>query len=253
MLKILLFAVALYAIACLFLYFKQRDILFFAMPENNQVDASVLWLETEDARLKIWQFNEGKDAILYFGGNAEAVEQNIVDFRHLFKDFTVYLVNYRGYGGSSGSPSEKALFDDALAIFDELKKDHDIIHVIGRSLGSGVGCYLAQQKPVKKLVLLTPYDSVQNVAQSHYPLFPVKWLIKDKFDSISRAGFITSPVLVLMAENDKVVPLQHSQNLIQALTATTVESHIINGTQHNNITSAPQSLEYLKHFVTADL
>lgn len=249
MLKISLIIIAVYAMACSLLYFKQRDLLFFPVPENTRADADALWLETGQARLKIWQVNEGKQAIIYFGGNAETVELNIPDFKPLLKDFAIYLVNYRGYGGSSGTPSEQALFHDALAIYDALIKHHDSIHVIGRSLGSGVASYLAQQREIEKLVLITPFDSVRNVAQRHYPLFPVKWLIKDPFDSLRLAESIDNPTLILIAEKDEVVPLAHSQNLIEALSLAKVEAHVIRGSHHNNITDSPATMKYLQQFL----
>lgn len=249
MLKILLIALMIYGLACLFLYIKQRDMLFFPTAESHAAAASPLWLESQQQRLKIWQFNEGKPALLYFGGNAEAVERNIIHFRHIFKTYTVYLMNYRGYGGSSGSPSEKTLFEDALAVYDFIAKQHPSISAVGRSLGSGIACYLATEREIDKLVLITPYDSVTNLAQSHYPFFPVKWLLKDPFDSLDRAASISNRTLVLMAEYDQIVPLSRSRNLINAFIKTRVESHIIPGAGHNDISENPLYQTLLSAFM----
>ena len=253
MLKIVLIVALVYSLACGYLYAKQRALIFFPVTENNWTDAQFFWLETDQARLKIWEINEGKQAVIYFGGNAEAVEFNIPDFRPLLHDFKVYLVNYRGYGGSSGSPSEKALFEDALALYDALEKKYDAIHVVGRSLGSGVALFLAEQRKIGKIALITPYDSLRNLAQSHYPLFPVKWLLKDPFDSLLRAQKIDNQVLILIAEKDRIVPLKHSQRLINSLTQAQVESHIIQGADHNNITNPPETLSYLQTFLKTEL
>ncbi|MBC8212326.1 MAG: alpha/beta hydrolase [Gammaproteobacteria bacterium] len=244
MLKIISSVLILYALACVFLYLKQRSLLFFPMPENNQADANAVWIKTGEENLKLWKFNQGKPAILYFGGNSEAVEENINSFRTLFEQYTVYLVNYRGYAGSSGSPSEDGLKHDALAIYDQLVAQHSSISVIGRSLGSGVACYLAAHRNVDKLALITPYDSIENVAQSHYFFFPVKWLLKDKFDSISIAPALHNQTLVLMAEHDQVIPLKHSHRLVQALTSARLETQLISAASHNDILAhlATQSL-----------
>lgn len=250
MLKFTTIFLLVYASICFFLYIKQRDLLFFPTPENHHVNARALWLQNGKERLKIWKFNEGEKAIIYFGGNAESVEYNIPDFKQAFNGYTVYLVNYRGYGGSTGTPSEKALFDDALFVYDEIKKQHPTISVVGRSLGSGVACFLASERGVDKLVLMTPYDSIKNLAQSHYPMFPVRWLLKDSFDSASRASLLTGPVLVLIAQHDNVIPLKHSQKLVRALTSALVESHVIDNTSHNNITDSADTLEFLKRFLT---
>ncbi len=249
MLKIISILLSLYALACLLLYVKQRSILYYPTAENSNVDAESLWLKVSKHRLKIWKLNQGKPAIIYFGGNSEAVEENIADYRRMFSDFTVYIVNYRGYGGSSGSPTEKALFDDALSIYDQLKTQHTSISVIGRSLGSGVACYLAAKRDVAKLALITPYDSISNVAQSHYPVFPVKWLIKDTFNSLNYAPSISSQILVLYAAHDLVVPMKHTKKLLQVLPPT--EAQMIDGSAHNDISSNPNYQRRLAEFMNS--
>jgi hypothetical protein len=248
MLKFATIILLFYTLACVFLYIKQRDLLYFPTPENTQVNATAIWIEQGSHRLKIWKINEGENAIIYFGGNAESVEYNIPEFRQFFAGYTVYLVNYRGYGGSSGSPSEQALFEDAAFIYDEIKKQHPSIGVIGRSLGSGVACYLASEREVDRLALITPYDSIEALAQSLYPVFPVKWLLKDAFDSLSCAPSLSNPVLVLIAQNDQVIPLKRSENLLQSLTQAQVESHIIEDATHNDISSSAAYQQLLKNF-----
>ena len=138
MLKIISFALAVYGVLCVFMYLQQRAMMYFPSSENTTPLAKHFWLTSEGQQLKVWQLNQGKDAVLYFGGNAEAVEYNIPLFTSILQDKTVYLVNYRGYGGSSGKPTQQALFADALAVYDEIESKHATVSVIGRSLGSGV-------------------------------------------------------------------------------------------------------------------
>jgi pimeloyl-ACP methyl ester carboxylesterase len=92
-------------------------------------------------------------------------------------DYAVYLLNYRGFGGSGGSPSEEAIAEDALALFDQVYASHPQIAVVGRSLGSGVAVRLASQRPVQQLILVTPYNSLEEIAEQQYPWLPVKWLL----------------------------------------------------------------------------
>ena len=246
MLKIFALFIVLYSLACLFLYIKQRSILYFPTAENVNTPTDLLWLKTSGATLKIWvinkdESNQQKPAILYFGGNSETVEDNITDYKKMFSDLTVYIVNYRGYGGSTGQPTEAGLFSDALAIYDQLIAQHSSISVIGRSLGSGVASYVAANRDILKLVLITPYDSIRNVAQSHYPFFPVQWLIKDPFDSSRYPTSIDSQILVVYAEHDQVVPMVHTKQLLKFLP--NAKSHLIKGTAHNDISS---NFEYQK-------
>jgi pimeloyl-ACP methyl ester carboxylesterase len=115
-------------------------------------------------------------------------------------------MHYRGYGGSSGTPSEKAFFADALALFDKVHASHFEIDVVGRSLGSGVAVYLASQRPVERLVLVTPFDSLQEIAAALFPFFPVRWLLLDRFESWKYAPQVSAPTLIIAAGHDEVVP-----------------------------------------------
>lgn len=248
MLKILLLLLLLYFLAGLFLFVKQRDLMYFPTAESSREDTPYIRLKNDDESLKIWHINQGKPAILYFGGNAESVEYNLENFQRIFPDHTVYLMNYRGFGGSSGKPSEKALFGDALKLYDSIKNQHQQIHVIGRSLGSGVASFLAEQRPVNKLVLITPYDSIMLLARSHYPIFPIRWMLLDHFDSLSRASKLDNEMLILLAEQDRVVPHRHSYNLIGSLTSRKVETSIIPNTRHDTILDSGLALEKLERF-----
>jgi uncharacterized protein len=248
MMKVLFLLLFLYLTATLMLFIKQRDLLYFPTPEADSKQAEAIWLNSPQQRMKLWKIHQQSHAIIYFGGNAEAIENNIARFDQALPEHTVYLANYRGFGGSSGSASEKALFEDALAIYDALSTQYQSISVIGRSLGSGVAIYLATQRKIDKLALVTPYDSVINVAQSHYPIFPVRWLLKDRFDSLSRASLLTQPVLVLLAEKDGTVPRKHSEALIRALDPAKTKVSVIMGSGHGSISSFDEYLDNLSKF-----
>lgn len=235
MVKILIILLVAYLMAGLLLFFKQRDLLYFPTAESHTTQAQALWLDSDHNRLKIWKINNHQRAVIYFGGNAEAVEANITQFKELLPGYSIYLVNYRGYGGSSGSPSEQALFADALAVFDSISHQHGTVSVIGRSLGTGVALYLANQRPVDRVVLITPYDSIVNVAKSHYPSYPVGWFLKDRFDSIQHSQGLTQPTLVLTAANDQIIPAKNSQNLIAHLQQAPLQQVSIAASNHNDI------------------
>jgi hypothetical protein len=249
MLKFIALIIGIYGLMCGLLYVKQRGMLYFPTAEVERAETRSFWFERADARLKIWQLNAGAPAILYFGGNAESVDGNIDAFRTWFAGYTVYLVNYRGYGGSSGQPTESALVGDALALFDHLSGEHSRIHVIGRSLGSGVAVQLAAQRPVGRLVLITPFDSIENVASRHYPLFPVRWLIKDRFDSLAVAGDLKNPVLAIIAEGDRVIPSEHSLNLVATLDRAEVEVISLQQASHNDVMGYRQSQRAIQDFL----
>jgi len=157
--------------------------------------------------------------VLYFGGNAEEVSW-MLDQRAAFGGWDLALVNYRGYGASTGKPSETRLFEDALAVYDQLAARPDVdakrIVAIGRSLGSGVATYLASQRPLAGVVLIAPFDSITAVGQRHYPYLPVRWLMGNRYDSLSRAPAIRAPLLMITGGRDQIIPAAHSERLYAA-------------------------------------
>jgi hypothetical protein len=232
------------------LYAAQRSLLYYPTPESQSVHAEVLRIEASGAVLKVWHIpSSGERAILYFGGNAEDVAWNIDAFTAAFPNTDVYLMNYRGYGGSTGAPSETALLADAEILFDEIRSRHPRVTVIGRSLGSGVAVHLAATRDVSKLVLVSPYDSVTRVAQRHFAFVPVAWLLQDTFDSFSKAHRVRAPVLVLVAEHDSVIPRAHSERLVTAFAPGQAEMRTLVGTNHDSIGSSQDYRSALAAFL----
>lgn len=229
--------IALFYIAlCALLYFAQRSLLYFPTPETTLASASPFTLTTDGAALRIWQRpKDGAHALIYFGGNAEDVAGSFEDFASALPQHALYFVNYRGYGGSTGTPSQAALFADALAVYDHVQVSHPHIVVAGRSLGSGVAAYLASQRTVKQLVLVTPYDSILNVARKRFPVFPVALILTDNFDSASRVPDISAPTLAVVAERDEVIPRRNSDALIERFPKTQITVEVIPGAVHNDL------------------
>jgi len=248
--SIILVLVSLYLLFAAFLYIYQRKLIYHPMPVDPEFDADEVRIDSKGTLLHGWVLNPDKPrAVIYFGGNSEMVTHRREYFENVFSDYSVYLINYRGYGKSQGSPNECGLFSDALAIYDELIKRHDSISAYGRSLGSGVAVYLAVMRPLEKLILLTPYDSVAAVAQGIYPLFPTRYLIRDRFDSASRAGSIDVPVLIASAENDREIRLPHTLALKQNFSPALVVYQMIAGAAHNDIIDFPEYRAVVQNFL----
>lgn len=156
--------------------------------------------------------------IVYYGGNAEDVTGQA--FEPWPEDWALALVNYRGYGASEGRPSERVLCADAEVVLDALARRPDVdparIVLAGRSLGTGVATHVAGRRPVRGVVLISPYDSMVALARHHYPFLPVRWLLRHRFDSIARAPGIRTPLLAIAGERDAVVPPERSWRLYEA-------------------------------------
>jgi len=230
------FLLLLYSIVALLLYVSQRKMLYFPTVNNAVVADKPIMLDVNGQQLQAWRVNPGKSQLmLYFGGNAEAVEENISEFSQIFPSYTLYLIAYRGYGASTGSPNETTLNQDALTIYDQLVNDYKKISVMGRSLGSGVAVHLSANRKIDKMILVTPFDSILNVAKEIYWMFPLSILLTDKFESWRKVQHINNKSLLLIAEQDEVIPAKHGKNLAKFFSSGNVEVIIIKGAGHNTI------------------
>ena len=117
---------------------------------------------------------------------------------------------------------------------------------MGRSLGSGVATYVAVNRQVEKLLLVTPFDSIENVAKNIYWMFPVSLLIKDKFQSINRVKNISAKTYIFIAENDRVIPRARSEQLIAQFSGQLKDSIVISGADHNDISLYPEYIAGVK-------
>lgn len=232
---------------CVALFVWQRSLIYFPHPRSTQTTAGTIRLPVDGAELLVTvRERDGPDALLYFGGNAEDVAYSLPDLAAAFPAHALYLLHYRGYGGSSGTPSEAALFADALALFDRIRSQHGKVVVVGRSLGSGVAVHLASLRPVERLILVTPYDSILDLAVGQFPLFPVRWLLRDKFESWKYAPQVTAPTLLLAAEHDEVIPRASTQALWARFRPGLARLEVIGGTGHNSISDSPEYIALLK-------
>ena len=159
-----------------------------------------------------------------------------------------------GYGRSSGQPSEHALFAAALDAYDYLVANKSVapesIVPMGRSLGSGVATYLAANRTVRGVVLITPYDSMTNVAREHFGYLPVSLLLKHRFESSRVAQSLDKPALLLAAEHDNVVPVAHARALDESWRGPhrLVE---LSGKGHNDIESHAAYYDTINKFLAS--
>ncbi len=240
-------ALACYGAACIALFAFQRSLIYFPQPRSFGGPASTLILPVEGAQLCVSvRPHPGPKALLYFGGNAEDVSASLASFSAAFPEHAIYLMHYRGYGGSSGRPTEQLLHADARALFDKVRGEHPDIALVGRSLGSGVAVRLATERPAARLVLVTPYDSIGGIAARQFPYFPVRWLLADKFESWRAAPAVRIPTLLLQAEHDEVIPAASTARLRAAFAPGIGSLVVIRGAGHNDISDAPRYLEAMR-------
>ena len=175
-------ALALVALAVLgiplLIFLVQDRLLFHPQPlsdaQRAQVGEKEVLLDADGVRLQAWHI-PGEPLILYFGGNAEEVSWMLQAGRRNAPGAGWLLVNYRGYGGSEGAPSAENISADAVRWYDHARAELKAkkIVVFGRSLGSGAAVHVAAHRPVEGAILVTPFDSLTEVARRHYPFLPV--------------------------------------------------------------------------------
>jgi fermentation-respiration switch protein FrsA (DUF1100 family) len=206
------------------MFFAQRALMYF--PDRARTppaaagfaQAQEIVLDTADGeRVIAWHVppRDGKPVVLYFHGNGGALNLRVDRFRKIVaQGFGLLALSYRGYGGSSGKPTEDGLIADARAAYAFAAERYPRIAVWGESLGTGVAIALAAEKPVTHVILDAPFTSTADVAADLYWFLPVRLMMKDQFRSDQRIGHVSAPVLILHGEADNIIPIAYGERLL---------------------------------------
>jgi fermentation-respiration switch protein FrsA (DUF1100 family) len=244
------------------MYFAQRSLMYF--PETRRTapekaglrEAEEVVLDTADGeRVIVWHIPPRGDrpVVLYFHGNGGALRYRVDRYRALTEDGTgLVLLSYRGYGGSSGRPSEDGLIEDARAAYAFATQHHPSAKLViwGESLGSGVAVAIAAEKAgeknVARVVLEAPFASAVSVAASVYPFVPVRFLMKDQFRSDLRIRNVKVPVLIVHGDRDAVIPIESGERLYSLIEG---PKHCLRvpGAGHEDL--GPHAIEAMRAFV----
>ena len=215
----LIFVLAVYLVITLSLYFFQRNLLY--EPSENNYSGDRLTVPIEKVKIKTqdniellsWYHKKNVSdykTILFLHGNAGSLEDRIYKLNFLGNlDVNFLIITWRGYSGSTGKPSEFGLYQDAKSALNWLNlkgvTDEKII-LYGESLGASVAIEVGQNRDFAGMILESPFTSMVDLGRKHYPIFPIKLLLKDKYESKNKIKNIKFPVLIMHGEKDKVVP-----------------------------------------------
>nr|WP_210269954.1 alpha/beta hydrolase [Hyphomicrobium methylovorum] len=228
------------------MYLAQRHFIYFPDPTRTAPAAAGLpsvseeILQTPDGEsIVAWYAaaQPGQPTLLYFHGNGGALElRNERIRKYLNRGRGMFMMSYRGFSGSTGSPSERANIADAKLAYDALVRKgirpEDII-IYGESLGTGVAVQVASEKPVGGVILDSPFTSIAERAQQLYPWLPVGLLLQDRYDSIRYIGSVHAPLLIVHGDADEVVPVDMGRRLFAAANEPK-QLEIIRGAGHDN-------------------
>ncbi len=254
MISLILNIFAAYCVLLALFYFFQRRLIYFPAysditPEQAGVpEMQTVTLTTKDGlTLKAWYAppqNSRMPTLVYFHGNAGHIGYRASLVKpYLQHGFGVFLLTYRGYSENPGYPSEEGLYLDARGALEYLKGQKVVLY--GESIGAAVAIQMALEYPIHGLILQAPFTSLQDVGAYHYPFIPSRLLLKDKYDSLAKAGLVHAPVLILQGENDNIIPKEMAQKLYNALSEPK-KLHLIPHTGHNDLYAPTEVLQFLQ-------
>lgn len=228
MIKYLAYIAIAYALLVLIVFILQRSLLYF--PDKGTPDESYL----ASIGLKFWPtqsefkgFTSTNPAagirgiLIVFHGNAGSAWHRDYYVKALEPSgFKVILAEYPGYGGRSGKMNEQSFVDDAKGIITKIHTDYKVpVYLVGESMGCGIAAAAAADAnmPVAGMVLITPWDSLPSLAQTHYWYLPSRLLVRDCYDSIKNLNSFNRPIAVVMADHDNVIPNRHTLKLYESI------------------------------------
>jgi fermentation-respiration switch protein FrsA (DUF1100 family) len=224
--KLALGAVAAYALVAFVAYLGQRKLMYFpdvervAPAEAGLSGVTERVLKTPDgARVIAWygRARPGQPTLLYFHGNGGSLSIRASRIESFMDEgWGIYMMTYRGYGGSTGHPSEANNVADAGLAYDALVREGVAprsIVLYGESLGSGIAVRLAAEREVGGLVIEAPYTSVLDVAAAAYPFLPVRVLLIDRYETTKHIAKVRVPLLIIHGEHDSVIPVAMGRDL----------------------------------------
>lgn len=237
-----LLCLLIYMGLCGFLYFGQEQLIFPAyMVESSANSPRIKLAHAQGTTDILINDKHAQCDVLYFGGNAEAVHLSLQVLGKAFARCNILATVYRGYGASTGSPSQEALFLDAWALYQQRRSAFPAQQfiVVGRSLGAAVATYLASKARVDQLVLVTPFDSLENLARVKFPWAPSQWLLKHPFRSDIYAQSVKTPVHIIIADEDEIIPVSSSLQLFEVFAVKQRHLTRLDGVGHNTVDDHP--------------
>lgn len=242
----------LYLLFSTMLYYLQEKMIFLptTLPENYRYEFDQpfeeFFLETEDgARLNALHFRvqHPKGVVLYFHGNAGDLSRwGAVVSMFPRIGYDAIVMDYRTYGKSRGKLSQEALLADAQKFYAYTRDRYDETDILlyGRSLGSGIACFLASENQPRMVLLESPYYSLRSIAKQRFPFLPVDWLLRYHLDSNEFVKKIESPIAIFHGDEDKVIPLESGKALYESIPIEQKALYTIQGGSHNDLDQFPE-------------
>ncbi len=228
---------------------ENAEEVFFDTEDGERINA--LWYRAENTDEANAAEDESRGVILYFHGNAgslrtwKSVAPQILSTGH-----DLFIIDYRGFGKSTGTLSEKGLYADGRGAYRELLArgyEPDDIVVLGRSIGTGIACEIAATEEIGALILETPFTSMVELASEYIPILP-RLILNYKFENEKKAAQIDVPTLIIHGDQDEVIPIEHGRAVFEAFSEPR-EFVVLTGASHNDFTGHPEYVPALSAFL----
>lgn len=243
---------AIYIVIGVALYFLQEKFLFHPekLPQDHVFNFSIPFKEinlavNNEKNLSIVQFTVPdsvcKGVVLYFHGNMRNIERYAPFASNFTKNnYEVWMMDYPGYGKTTGERSEQIMYDDAKLFYQMARARFakDSIIIYGKSLGTGVASYLASVKDCRRLILETPYYSIEAMFNHYAFIYPVSWMSKYHFPSYQYFEKVDAPITIFHGANDEVIPYSQAKRLMK-IAKPGAELVTIEKGKHNNLNDFP--------------
>lgn len=247
-LRIALWCVGLYAAVVLAAWLIQTRLVYF--PDPTRIDPRQLglaaveerWLTALDGtRVIVWHApaRPGQPTLLYFHGNGgNLANRASIIRRYMSEGVGVYMMSYRGYSGSGGTPSEAANVRDARLAYGDLRSlgvASNRIVLYGESLGTGIAARLATEEPAAALILEAPYTSIVDIGAQQFPFLPARWIMTERYETTLLVGRVRMPLLVVHGEADRIIPVEMGRAVFASAQQSSAKRLVtLPGAGHNN-------------------
>ncbi len=237
------------------IFYPQKNNSYFCKKWKN----SEIILNINQQQLQGWFVKvsdpDKSPIVIYYGGNAEDISVNL-SYLDNPRDSSLLLMNYRGFGNSTGLPTQKELFSDALAIYDYVISKINInpnkIYLMGRSIGSSIAAYVASQRHTGGLILVTPFDSITSFVPKFLRFFPINGYLQRYFNTSKYLEHVEGKFLVIAAGVDEVIPRRCLENLLTKFQDQILFSEIKEA-DHQNIAEFNQYSDAIENYIHSNL
>lgn len=251
--RMIVIVLSVYVITGAMLFFRQSSYIYF--PDNTDFYGCPYFehiekIEHNGTRM-YYQNNGERLAVLYHGNAGSACDRSYFSTQFRSQGTSYLIVEYAGYSGDTERPSRERIYKDVSNVVRVVQNiAHNELILVGESIGAGVASYHATLQTPDKLLFISPFTSLSDVAKIHYPWYPVKWLLREEYDNVAALKAYKNKLLIIHGETDSIIPISLSQELLDKVPTVEKELIAIPNAGHNDLISSGLFFRSITNFIT---